>query len=250
MRLTIEHALRTGYLQRSLSIPFSLLLESVWDSTINVVLTVTPFYGRGNKFLLKKWQVSNINKDQMLPPSTEKVISPHQVFDGTTLIIDDFATFNYDFDDYDFASVPEHDAEAWIEKEQDRYQTLMSEFYNNSTHKQRRANVLWHHFAKGYLGEMYQKHLSFLSFDSQQEIIKTLSPRHWSSWLLWQKHLLDFKSLVAAELVFENWYEQRIRENIEYQTKMNEKMSEHMLYTDDELAPCKPMSPCEPISMD
>jgi hypothetical protein len=228
MRLALEYAMRTGYLQKLMRIPFSLFIENIWDEMEHVVITVNQYYGKPNHFLVRKWMISNVNQDQILPPHDEAIIPKEELFYNDELIVDDYRTLNYCFDDYEYVTQPENASIEWLEDEQKKYHTSLSNFFFSESHKRHRHELLWHHFASSVISNAY-KTLSTLNLSEQQNIVAEIAPPIWSNWMLWRKSLLNFPTTVSPELIFESEYKRKIACNIKYQ-KM---LEQNVCCTDD-----------------
>jgi hypothetical protein len=221
MRPYLEYAIRTGLFKRKLQIPFSLFLESVWDDMRHLVVTV-HYDDKPDHLIFGYWQICEVDQypaqtcsDQDLPPHFEISLHKDKFYSG--VLVPDYNTLSYCYDEYEWDSVPEEEVEEWLIKEQDAYNSYVNDFFFAKPHKHHRDQILWYNFASGYLGSTYDNNLVHFSRREQEEVIKISNPKLWDKWLLWKKHFLDLRNPICPELVFAQDYKKLIEANIEYQ---------------------------------
>lgn len=217
MRPTIEHGLRTGYLKSLFKVPFSLFLESIWDDTIYSVLSVDRTPEMNDSLTIRHWNVTNINRKIKLPPCQETVISEKDMFSSEYMVLKDYRTIEYFFNDYEYNPEPEGvETELWVAEEQRKYRSSLDGFYFSSSHKIRRESILWHTFMKGFFSESYHE-LKSLPLASQQAIVKDVNGSRWQNWRYWKKYILNFDSVVAPEIIFNQAYQEKVKQNLDFQ---------------------------------
>jgi len=218
MRPAVEHAMRIGYFKRALRVPFSLFLENIWDDLQHTVLVISRCYGKDDCLTVRHWDIANINRNHRMPPCRETIVRKEELFISDVVILDDYKTLEYYFEDYEYRTAPEGcDTRQWAEEEQEEYRFLMEKLYFSVEHQMQRESILWHNFMNGFLNKSYNLHLKTASIDVQHCIVQEANPDLWKSWLLWRKYILDLPGAVAPELIFSEDYEKKISRNVKYQ---------------------------------
>ena len=217
MRPNIEYGLRTGYLQSLFKIPFSLFLESIWDETIYSVLSVNRTPEINDSLTVKHWNITNVNRKVKLPPCQETTIAEKDLFSSEHTILKDYRPIQYFFNDYEYNPEPEGvETELWVAEEQKKYKSSLNNFYFNVNHQTRRETILWHTFVKGFLNESFLE-LHSLPLVSQQIIVKDMNKSRWQNWRHWKKYILNFNSVVAPEIIFNQAYQEKVKRNNDFQ---------------------------------
>jgi len=195
----IEHSIRTGYLQKTLKLPFSLFLKSPYNK--NIIVTFNKLDPNNDKIVVKYWHLNQIKENAKFPPNKKVIIDKKDIFNISLIIIGGFYPIDYKIDVYDHSTEPEEiDTQQWIENEQEEYKEIMKDIFFSTEHKMYRESILWKAFIDKFIPS--NQCIKYMFFKDQQCIVKNVNARLWDLWDQWKKRLLECNNQVAPELCY------------------------------------------------
>jgi hypothetical protein len=209
MNISLEYLQRTGVLKDIASYPCSLFLTHPYNNN-KIVIVVDR---RGDKFILRQWDVFACEADQILPPLKETVVE--NPFEAK------FIPFGYILFDCRTQSIPWRENGVTHPMKQDRYYAYFDNICQNNfiRHNEAKDRWLWAAFISIYHPELLvysmsvKRSLNFYSsygeseiINDQKQIVDTNFPRDWKCWNIWRRHMLDYMG-VPGEYLFRHAYQ-------------------------------------------
>src|SRR5581483_766616 len=131
MNLAIEYLLRDfNKLRTFLTVPCSLFLNKI-NSEEKLILTIHPYYGNEDVYIIKKWDINKNHCKRKLPPFTDFKVNKDKIFKD--IVLEDYEPLDYFEKPYMTGYKQSSDPPLSL-KQQNDYKNCLDTFFNNHSH--------------------------------------------------------------------------------------------------------------------
>jgi len=203
MNPAIQYLNRTNLIRSWFDTPCSIFLE---NSTSQLIITINK--GKNSdlrNFKVKNWSLVNCNKECILPPFKESIVSESDLFSHPSIIVKGYKPFFKRTQ-----TIPSHYNTIRGPMSEELYSFFFDNTINGIIHQKFRKIWLWQKFVWIYLPELstFQTYISEYGseadfVESQMDIVAHHFQKIWQSWKKWENYFL---SSVPGEIIFGNEY--------------------------------------------
>lgn len=205
MNIALEYMKRTGSLSNFLNDPTCLYLESF--SKIDK-LAVKIQISSQDSFKIQHWILTEKSENLYLPKIVEFEIDKDLIFLSPYTIVENYKPLEYKID---AVKLEENRYDSPIENSV--YQNKYKKFFNSDKHNNYKIDFLWDAFtALNFNGLFHKKKMSCNEKErkfiirQEKKYLSDYNPLALNAWKKWYWHLSFPDEIVAAELIFSNYY--------------------------------------------
>lgn len=221
MNPTIEYFFRKKMFLNMLTIPCSLFLFNHKEQE-RIIISIVP--KNETILIVKKWNLESCQHKNILPPHEEIYIENKNVLTNPEITGNDLFLMKYYVKPYP-AGTRQYSTYPYVITQKAEYESYLDNFYNSIFHKEKRENTLWQEFKKTHIQEMQKMKISInplhsifgesslmSDYRNQKKKLSIKNKILWKNWNYWKKNMLFNDNYAAAELVFQESFQDRIYE--------------------------------------